>query len=183
MLKRNLQLIALSTTLALAAGCSSTPKTNATDMGMTLPSWVTTPTVESGLAASSCVAASNSFSMDKTQAATMARTELAAQLDARVSSLQEQYAQTVSSASSSTTNTDFSTTTTQFVNQALQGSKVTKVDYAQMGQQKNVCALVTVSEDNAKRLFERVINSAPTKLSPEDETLLYLNFLKSENQL
>ena len=81
------------------------------------------------------------------------------------------------------TNTDFSTTTTQFVNQALQGSKVTKVDYAQMGQQKNVCALVTVSEDNAKRLFERVINSAPTKLSPEDETLLYLNFLKSENQL
>jgi mannose/fructose-specific phosphotransferase system component IIA len=59
---------------------------------------------------------------------------------------------------------------------------VTKVDYAKIGQQENVCALVTVSEDNAKRLFERVMNSAPTKLSPEDETLLYLNFLKSENQ-
>tara|TARA_Y100001001_G_scaffold157537_1_gene175821 strand:+ start:341 stop:889 length:549 start_codon:yes stop_codon:yes gene_type:complete len=182
MLKRNLQLITLSTLAALITGCNSTSNTNATEMGMAIPSWVTNPVAESGLAASSCVAASNSFSMDKTQAATMARTELAAQLDARVSSLQEQYAQTTSNASSSTSNTNFSTTTTQFINQALQGSKVTKVDYAKIGQQENVCALVTVSEDNAKRLFERVMNSAPTKLSPEDETLLYLNFLKSENQ-
>ena len=178
---RHIKVFSLLTATVLFSGCNSTPPTNAAEMGMKIPAWVTNPTSESGLIASSCVVASNSFGMDKSQAAMQARAELAAQLDTRIASLQEQYAEKLSSVGETTTKTKFLTTTTQLTEQVLQGAKIVKVDYAQLGEQKNLCALVTISEDNAKSLFKKVMEKAPVKLSPENETLLYLNFTKSEN--
>ena len=51
-----------------------------------------------------------------------------------------------------------------------------------MADQKNLCALVTVTEEGAQSLFKQVMKKAPVKLSPENETLLYLNFTKAENE-
>lgn len=172
-----------STALVLAtlSGCNSTPNTNASKMGMNIPDWVTNAVVEKGLAAASCVAASNSFSLDKSQAATQARNELAQQIQTRVASLVEEYSKKTSNADDTTSNTSFISTITQFTNQALQGSKITKVDYAQMGDQRNLCALVTISENDSKALFKQIMKSAPVELDPSSEALMYLNFLKSEN--
>lgn len=178
-LKNSCLTVLIST--ALLAGCQSTPKTNATDMGMKIPSWVLNPTVESGLAAASCVTASNSFSMDKAQAATQARAELTKQIETRVSSLQEEYSTKISSMGDTNTESKISITTAQLTDQYLRGSKVKKVDYANINNIKNLCALVTLPEKETKNLFSQLLKSAPIKLDPENETLLYLNFLKSEN--
>ncbi len=181
MLKCNTQLISLTALLVLITACNSTPETNSSKMGMNIPSWVTNPTAEAGLAAASCVVASNSFSMDKAQATTQARVELASQLDTRIATLQEEYSEKLTTADETTTNTKFITTTTQLTDQALQGSKAVKVDYAQIGEQRNLCALVTLADADAKSLFKKVMKKAPVKLEPDNEALLYLNFIKSEN--
>ncbi|MCJ8320286.1 MAG: hypothetical protein MJK12_11680 [Colwellia sp.] len=163
-------------------GCNSTPKTNASAMGMNIPSWVTNPTVESGLVASSCVIASNSFSMDKSEAATQARTELASQIETRVSSLQEEYSSKISSMGKAVSQSTFSITTAQLTDQYLRGSKIAKVDYAQLQNIRNLCTMVTLSEEKSKELFAQLIKQAPIKLDPENETLLYLSFMKVENK-
>lgn len=178
-----LKKIALVSAVTLLAACNSTPDTNASKMGMNIPDWVTNPALEKGLAASSCVIASSNFSIDKNQASQLARNELAQQLDTRMASLQEEYSQKVQLENDSATQTKFNSTVTAFTNQSLQGSKVEKVDYAQMGENKNLCVLVTLSEDQTKQLVEKVLKEGPVELSPEDETLLYLSFLKSENNL
>ena len=162
-------------------GCNSTPETNAAELGMNIPQWVLNPTSENGLAAASCVTASNSFSMDKSQAATQARAELASQIETRVSSLQEEYSTKISSMGETNTESKISITSAQLTDQFLRGSKVVKVDYAQMDNVKNLCTLVTLSEAKSKALFSQLLQQAPIKLSPENETLLYLNFMKSEN--
>ena len=167
--------------LTALSGCNSTPQTNASSMGMNIPPWVINAAVDKGLAAASCVAASNSFAMDKTQASLEARNELAQQIQTRVASLLEQYGKKTSGADDTSSDTLFMTTITQFTNQALQGSKVSKVDYAQMDGQRNLCALVTISEEASKALFKQIMKTAPVALDPNSEALMYLNFLKSEN--
>ena len=87
MLKRNLTVASIAAMSLFITGCNSTPETNAAELGMNIPQWVLSPTSDKGLAAASCVTASNSFSMDKSQAATQARAELASQIETRVSSL------------------------------------------------------------------------------------------------
>ena len=148
---------------------------------MNIPQWVLNPTSDKGLAAASCVTASNSFSMDKSQAATQARVELANQIETRVSSLQEEYSTKISSMGETNTESKISITSAQLTDQFLRGSKVVNVDYAQIDKVKNLCALVTLSEAKSKGLFSQLLQQAPIKLSPENETLLYLNFMKSEN--
>ncbi|MBQ4857750.1 hypothetical protein [Pseudoalteromonas sp. MMG007] len=181
MFKVKAYILSITVCSVLISGCSSTPKSNASDMGIKIPSWVLNPTAESGLIASSCVVASNSFAMDKAEATMHARTELVNQLDSRIASLQEQYSEKTTNPDESVSQSKLLNTTTQFTEQALRSSKVIKVDYAQMGEQKNLCALVTVTEEAAQSLFKQVIKKAPVKLSPENETLLYLNFIKAEN--
>ena len=181
MLKRNLTVASIAVISLFMTGCNSTPETNAAELGMNIPQWVLNPTSENGLAAASCVTASNSFSMDKSQAATQARAELASQIETRVSSLQEEYSTKISSMGETNTESKISLTSAQLTDQFLRGSKVVKVDYAQMDNVKNLCTLVTLSEAKSKALFSQLLQQAPIKLSPENETLLYLNFMKSEN--
>lgn len=182
MFKVKASILSITVFSVLISGCNSAPKNNASEMGMKIPSWVLNPTTESGLIASSCVVASNSFAMDKTEATTQARAELANQLDTRIASLQEQYSEKITNPDETVSKSKFLSTTTQFTEQALRSSKVIKVDYAQMADQKNLCALVTVTEEGAQSLFKQVMKKAPVKLSPENETLLYLNFTKAENE-
>ncbi len=181
MFKFKVSVLPITICSVLLFGCESTEKNNASDMGMNIPQWVLNPTVEKGLAASSCVAASNSFSMDKSQATAQARAELASQIETRVSSLQEEYSTKISSMGNTNTESKISITTAQLTDQYLRGSKVVKIDYAQMDKVKNLCAMVTLSDVKTKELFSQLLKQAPIKLDPENETLLYLNFMKSEN--
>ena len=183
MLKRNLTVASIAAMSLFITGCNSTPETNAAELGMNIPQWVLSPTSDKGLAAASCVTASNSFSMDKSQAATQARAELASQIETRVSSLQEEYSTKISSMGETNTESKISITSAQLTDQFLRGSKVVKVDYAQIDNVKNLCTLVTLSEAKSKALFSQLLQQAPIKLSPENETLLYLNFMKSENKV
>jgi len=125
--------------------------------------------------------ASNNFSMDKKQATSQARVELANQLNTRIANLEEEYNTKVSTGDDVNTTSTFDVTTVQLTDQTLRGSKVMKVDYAQIANQNNLCALVTISEKNTQELFAKVMKQAPIKLTPENETLLYLNFTKSES--
>lgn len=180
--KLYLTILVTSLTVLSLSGCNSVPETNASKMGMNIPSWVTNPTTEKGLIASSCVVASTNFSMDKKQATISARLELGNQLNTRITSLQEEYSSKVSTDDNVNINTAFDVTTVQLTDQAIVGSKVKKIDYAQISSQNNLCALVTLSEKNTQELFSKIMKKAPITLSPENETLLYLNFSKSENR-
>lgn len=169
----------------LLIGCSSTSnQTNAADMGMAIPSWVTNPSPQDGgLAASSCVIASNSFATDKSQAAAQARGELARQLNTRVSGLQEEYVEKMAENQGAQTETNFKSVISQLTSHALQGSTIQKVDYAQLGDQKNLCTLVTISQENSDLLFRKIVNVAPIQFDPENETLMYLKFIQAENSM
>lgn len=169
------------TCFVLLSGCQSTEKSIAEDINIKIPQWVLNPTVESGLASSSCVTASNSFSIDRSQAAAQARAELASQIETRVSSLQEEYNTKISSLGNTNIESTINITTVQLTDQYLRGSKVVKVDYAQMDKVNNLCVMVTLSENKTKDLFSQLLKQAPIKLDPENETLLYLHFLKSES--
>lgn len=173
----SLAVIAASLTLS---ACGSTDKTNANDMGMNIPSWVTNPVKNDGMAASTCVLASNSFSTDKAQAASLARAELAANLETRVSKLQESYTKKITSMGKSVDEETLKITALELTDQSLRGSKIEKVDYAQMGENRNLCVLVTVTAEKAKDMFDQLIKTQPIQLDPENETLLYLNFIQSE---
>jgi hypothetical protein len=50
-----------------------------------------------------------------------------------------------------------------------------------MGENRNLCVLVTISEKDSKNLFAQLLEQAPIKLAPDNETLLYLNFIQAEN--
>jgi hypothetical protein len=165
----------------LLLGCNSTPETYASNIGMDIPIWVTNPTVEKGIAASSCVLASNSFSIDKSQAASIARIELAKNLQTRVANMQEEYTKKVTSMGEAFDKSTFKQTSIELTDQHLQGSRIDKVDYAQMGENRNLCVLVTISEKDSKNLFAQLLEQAPIKLAPDNETLLYLNFIQAEN--
>lgn len=176
---RHLVLSALSV-LALTA-CQSSPKTQKAMTGEELPIWVLNPQAEGALAASSCVLASNDFNMDKSQAASAARVELANQIDTQLARVVEEYGSKVTSMGKAYDKTVFESTTAQFTDQALRGSKVVKVDYAMMGNnQKNLCVLTTISDKDAQALVTELLNKAPVQLGPENETLMFLKFTRSE---
>ena len=63
MLKRNLTVASIAVISLFITGCNSTPETNAAELGMNIPQWVLNPTSENGLAAASCVTASNNLSL------------------------------------------------------------------------------------------------------------------------
>jgi hypothetical protein len=179
--KKHYRKIPLILASILLSACNSTPDTNASKMGMNIPQWVSSPSLEKGLAASSCVLASSSFSMDKSQAAGQARVELASNVRTRVAKLQEEYSEKVTSMGTAYDKSTVKQTTLEFVEQEIQGSRIEKVDYAQMGANRNLCVMVTLSEKNTQKLFAKLLKQAPIKLTPENETLLYLNFLQTGN--
>jgi hypothetical protein len=113
--------------------------------------------------------------------ATQARDELASQIETRVSSLQTEYISRISSMDSTMIESKFSSISTQLTDQYLNGSEVTKIDYAQIGKVKNLCAMVTLSEETTKELFGQLLKQGPVKLDPDNENLLYSNFIKSKN--
>ena len=181
MLKKHIKISSIVVISIFALGCNSTPKNNTESMGINIPQWVLNPSIQNGLAATSCVIASNSYSMDKAEVATQARDELASQIETRVSSLETEYVSRISSMTSTMTESKFSSMSTQLTDQYLNGSKVTTIDYAQIGKVKNLCAMVTLSEETTKELFGQLLKQAPVKLDPDNEKLLYSNFIKLKN--
>jgi len=162
-----------------ALGCNSTTKNDTEAINVNIPQWVLNPAIEKGLASSSCVIASNSYSMDKLEVATQARSELASQIETRVSGLHEDYATKTTSLGRTITESKISISLTQLTDQYLRGSDVVKVEYIQIGKVKNLCAMVTLSQNKTKGLFNQLLNKTPFKLNQENESALYSNFIKS----
>jgi hypothetical protein len=181
MLNKHTKISLIIVISVFALGCNSTQKNNTEAMGKNIPQWVLNPSFENGLAATSCVIASNSYSMDKAEVATQARDELASQIETRVSSLQTEYLTRTSSIGNTTIESKFSSISTQLTDQYLNGSQVTKIDYAQIAKVKNLCAMVTLSEETTKELFGQFLKQAPIKLDTDNEKLLYSNFIKPNN--
>lgn len=156
----------------LLAACSSPPKKPESE----LPQWVMNPTIEDGIAATDCVIWSGNFSTDKAQATALSRTSLAQQIETRVKALDKTYQEKIEVSSGVQTGSTFSSVSKQLTNQALQGSRVIKVDFAEFDGKKQLCAMVALGASSTKELFDELLNKAGKKVQPDQEQVLYQEF-------
>ncbi|WP_371188713.1 hypothetical protein [Thalassotalea maritima] len=174
---RKFNLLALSaiTSAVLLTGCSTTPDTQAQNMGMSMPKWVLTPPEGS---VSSCVPASSSFNIDSQQAATMARAELSTELDMMISNLQKNIADKATEAGVTFSTEKFQSDTKSITSSSLRGTRIIQRDYADINGVRNFCVQVGMAPADFERMKKQVIAKAPLTLSPEDESNLLLEFTR-----
>lgn len=159
---------------SLLTACASNPASQAPQ----LPDWVTTPIIEDGIADTQCVQNTADFNILKNKAVTLARAELAKQIDVKVKAMDKVYQRLTDTAEGSTTGGTFESVSKQLANQSLSGSRATKVQYVNFPDNtQKLCAMVTLSPELTNTLFKGLIKESKKAVSPQDEAVLYERFL------
>ncbi|HKJ70679.1 MAG TPA: LPP20 family lipoprotein [Gammaproteobacteria bacterium] len=175
----NKQMIAALAMGLLAAGCASTGgnKEEAKQPEIAgVPTWVTSPSYKDGLAATECVPASSSFSLDRKEAVANARQNLAQQLDLKVKAMDKTYQRRTRAEGEASTGSTFESVSRQVTQTQLNGSRVVKTGYVDLGGTKNLCVMVAFGDSQMKEIFDGLIEASDRKVSPQDEDILYQEF-------
>lgn len=125
----------------LCAGCAGGP-----------PEWIESPAVEGGLAATDCVRDSGKLSLDRQVAVGKARAGLARQFEQRVAAMDRAYA--------GAGQTPFGNVAKQVAEQMLAGLDPVRVEYIELDDVRNLCAMVTVEPEQARPLFDKVVQAS-----------------------
>ncbi|QUN06418.1 hypothetical protein KDN34_02840 [Shewanella yunxiaonensis] len=160
----------------LLGACNSTPapQTKPLADNDSVPNWVFTPTQENGLASSSCVAWAGNMAAARAQAIANAKADLTLQIETRAKVLdkvinsQQQNNQQMESHSS------FTQVSKQVAQQSLIGAIPKEVVFAQIDNQKQLCAFVIL--ENSKNIFDKLINQASVSIDPQSEQALFKEF-------
>ncbi|MDB4838009.1 hypothetical protein OAH87_06030 [Marinomonas sp.] len=168
------KLLLLSLISAGIVGCSSND-VQETSIG-DIPEWVMAPNIENGIAVSDCSIYSGNLSIDRKQAIANARVLLAAEIEAKVESLDETYTDKSQIGDSSASGTSFSSVSKQYVNQTLTGSRTLKTDIIDIDGRNNVCVMVGIEEGKTKELFDAIVKASDRQLSAKSEDVLYQQF-------
>jgi hypothetical protein len=162
----------------LLGACSSTnePKAIMLEPTDSVPNWVFSPNVENALAAASCVSWSGNLSIDKAQSLTMARAEISQQIKLKISVLDKMYQRKLETDGKQNTGGTFEQVSKQISQQTLVNTKADKVAFAKIDDQKQLCTLVTLSEQKSDLLFEQLISKSGAKIDPTSKTALYEEF-------
>lgn len=169
--------ISLLISLALLSACSSTPQESMNlSVNDNVPNWVFNPTVASPLAASSCVAWSGNFSIDKAQSVAQARAGLAQQLKLKVSVLDKFYQRKVETEQGHSTGGTFEQVSKQVAEQSLINSAVKKVEFAIIDNVKQLCSLVTLTEKQSDDVVDSLIEKSGQIIDPTSKAALYEEF-------
>lgn len=161
-------------TLFLAA-CGGTPERPAEDR---VPDWVADPgsQVQGGLAATECVPAGEEFSIDRNEAAAGARAQLAQMVETGVQAMDTTYQRQVRGGDQEATGSNFEAVSRQLTDQSLRGVSPQRVDYATFNQQRHLCVMMSVGDEQTRNLAMQIIADAEADLSAEDTELLYEEF-------
>jgi hypothetical protein len=164
--------LAATVSAVLAACGSTTPE----DLNENIPEWVLNPVVEDGIAAASCVAASNNMSTDKSQAQALARVELAQQINTRVQALDKTYQERIDVDNQAQTGSTFTSVSKQLTEQSLVGARIIKTSYANFNERNQLCVLVSLGSSSIKELFDSIVKESERKLTMDQEKVLYQEF-------
>ncbi|MBK1650965.1 hypothetical protein [Halorhodospira halochloris] len=160
--RKFLSALLISLPLAVVSGCGSTPEDQQDDVDLaSLPSWVTQPFAEDGLAATACVATANSFSRDQSRADLQARQQLAAQMGIQIQSMAEQYERTIETDGEITTGAHFEEVTRGVIEQELRGSVRIKGDYVTMPNgNSEFCSMMAIGQSSVNAILDEVASAA-----------------------
>lgn len=166
----------LAMTAALAA-CAGKVDEQAVDSGgITLPEWVTSPAIEDGIAATSCVKWSGDFDLDKKQAIANARQDLAQQIRIRVESMDETMKRNREGAGKADQGSVFTSVSRQTADQHLKGAVPQRVKPVKFDDAQRLCAQVAMKPEQTRELFDTLIRESKVQLSAKDEDLLFEEF-------
>jgi hypothetical protein len=162
----------------LLGACSSTNEQKSIMLESTdsVPRWVLNPNVENALAAASCVPWSGNLSIDKAQSLAMARAEISQQINLKVSVLDKMYQRKLEADGKQNTGGTFEQVSKQISQQTLVNTKADKVEFAKIDGKKQICTLVTLSENKSDLLFEKLVNKSGAKIDPTSKAALYEEF-------
>lgn len=167
---------------ALMAGCASTDKKAAQGELPQLPDWVTKPVIEDGIAVTECVRSSGDMSLDKAEAVANARAAMAKQISVKVEAMDKTYQRKVKTEKGDSVGGSFESVSKQVTQQYLQGSRPTKMDFVNIGNQRNLCTMVTLAPEATQDLFDAIVKQSDRKLSPRDKRVLYEEFKAEKAQ-
>ncbi len=158
---------------AAIAGCASNP---ADTPAVALPSWISNPTIEDGIASSTCVRSSGHFNIDQKQAIAEARQGLAQQIQVRVEAMDETYQNSTLTEAGTTAGGVFESVSRQVTQQNLSGAVPEKVEMIQIGNTLQTCAMVVMKPEQTKALFDKLVAQSGAQLSAQDERVLFQQF-------
>ncbi len=168
----------IATVCLLLGACSSTnePKPTILDPTDSIPAWVLDPNVKNALAAASCVPWSGNLSIDKAQSLAVARAEISQQIRLKVSVLDKMYQRKLETDGNHNTGSTFEQVSKQISQQTLVNTKADKVEFSKIDGQKQLCTLVTLSEQKSNLLFEQLVSKSGVNIDPTSKTALYEEF-------
>lgn len=161
-MKKNLfAATAIAASVALvgcAGGGSSQPEEPA------IPSWIYTPEVPQGLAATGCVPASGRISSDSSRADLAARQQLATTLGAQLQSLTENYQRTLDTQEDGLdVGGNFEEVTQQIVDQELVGSRRVRAEHITLEGERQFCSMVAIGEEEVTQILQQVAEASGTE--------------------
>lgn len=168
-------LLSFCATLVLSA-CSSTDIQPQSDLPV-IPDWVGAPTIKDGIAASACVLSDSGFTILKKKATALARADLAQTIETNVKAMDTTFSRRTNTSGATSSGSDFESVSKQIANQTLSGSQVTRTEYVELEDGKNLCVMVGLSPELASQIFDNIIKKSGQNVSPQDEAILYERFL------
>ena len=164
-------------TAAGLAACASQP-----------PDWIMRPVAEGGWAATECVKDSGNLSLDRQIAVAKARAEIAKQVELRVAAMDKTYTRLTEEANQNVANAQpttgesrafqsaFESVSKQIAEQTLGGLTPTRVEYVELNDQRNLCAMIAVDRSAARSVYDQVVQASGQKLAPAASEALYKDF-------
>jgi len=180
-MKNTFKIATALTVSAILAACGSSPD-SAEALNKNIPEWVLNPVLEDGLASSVCVTSSGHMSTDKAQAASLARVELAQQINTRVKALDKTYQERIDVDDKAQVGSTFTSVSKQLTNQSLTGARVIKTAYANFNGKDQLCVLTALGSSSTKELFDNIIKESERNLNIDQERILYQEFKAQKAQ-
>lgn len=153
--------------ILLCAGCAGGP-----------PGWVASPAIDEGFAATDCVRDSGKLSADRQVALAKARAGIAAQYEQRVAAMDKAYERLrdPGAAGQPGTATPFALSSRSVAEQMLAGLQPARVEYVEIDEVRQLCAMVTVEGEQARQVFDRLVSASGETLDDATREALFKEF-------
>lgn len=141
-----------------------------------LPDWVFSPSIENGMAASSCVPWSGNLSIDRDQATAEARNEMTRQIELKATSFNKTYGSKTTVAGGTNVGATFEKNARQFAQASIRGSKRVKGGLFAIENQKQFCVMVAINPEQSEAIFKQLVKTSGAQLNSNDERVLSEQF-------
>ena len=169
---RSSYMLLLAFPLMVLGGCASTGD----GTSEAIPDWVANPHVDGGLAATQCVAWSGNMSLDRDHAATLARADLAKQIESKAQAVDKVHDNKTTTSDGIVVGGVFERTAKVTAEQNLRMAIPSKVGIIDVADQKQLCTMVTLQPEQTHALFKALIKDSKVQLNAKDEDVLYQEF-------